>query len=37
MPTRDVAVTYKVEDSPPTVDSVAWLAAEGASGWRGAR
>ncbi|HZF76909.1 MAG TPA: hypothetical protein VE033_13870 [Acetobacteraceae bacterium] len=29
MPTRDVAVTYKVEDSPPTVDSVAWLAAEG--------
>jgi hypothetical protein len=29
MPTRDVAVSYKVDDAPPTVDTVAWLASEG--------
>ena len=29
MPTRDVAVSYEVDDAPPTVDAVAWLAAEG--------
>ncbi len=29
MPTRDVAVRYKVPNSPPTTDSVAWLVAEG--------
>jgi hypothetical protein len=29
MPTRDVAVTYKVDDAPPTIDSVAWLSSEG--------
>ena len=29
MPTRDVVVSYKVDDAPPTVDTVAWLASEG--------
>lgn len=29
MPTRDVVVTYKVDDTPPTVDTVAWLASQG--------
>jgi hypothetical protein len=29
MPSRDVAVRYRVPDSPPTTDRVAWLAAEG--------
>ena len=29
MPTRDVAVSYKVDDAPPTVDTVAWHASEG--------
>jgi hypothetical protein len=29
MPTRDVAVRYKVPNSPPTTDSVAWLVSEG--------
>jgi hypothetical protein len=29
MPTRDVVVSYKVDDTPPTVDTVAWSASEG--------
>ena len=29
MPARDVAVRYKVQDSPPTTDRVAWLVSEG--------
>ena len=29
MPSRDVAVRYKVPNSPPTTDRVAWLVAEG--------
>ncbi len=29
MPTRDVIVTYKVDDTPPTIDTVAWLASQG--------
>ncbi|MXP65658.1 hypothetical protein E0493_20110 [Roseomonas sp. M0104] len=29
MPTRDVVVTYEVDPSPPTVESVAFLVAEG--------
>lgn len=29
MPTRDVVVSYKVDDTPPTVDTVAWLVSEG--------
>ncbi|MBL6079705.1 hypothetical protein JMJ56_16930 [Belnapia sp. T18] len=29
MPARDVTVTYKVDETPPTVDTVAWLASEG--------
>ena len=29
MPSRDVAVRFKVQDTPPTMDRVAWLVAEG--------
>jgi hypothetical protein len=29
MPTRDVAVTYRVDPAPPNTDTVAWLVSEG--------
>jgi hypothetical protein len=29
MPSRDVAVRYRVPNTPPTTDSVAWLVSEG--------